>query len=39
VLFLLAGIGIPEHPRFRYLGFGLFFLTLCFIFGALPHLR
>lgn len=30
LLFLFAGIGVPEHPRFRYLGFGLFFLTLAF---------
>lgn len=24
VLFLLAGIGVPESPRFRYIGWGLF---------------
>jgi hypothetical protein len=25
VLFVLAGLGIPEPIRFRYLGWGLFF--------------
>ena len=30
VLFLLAGLGIPSPPRFNFLGFGLFFLTLAF---------
>jgi len=28
VLFLLAAIGVPEHPRFRYIGAGLFFWLL-----------
>lgn len=28
VLFLLAGVGIPEYPRFRYIGWGLFFWLL-----------
>jgi hypothetical protein len=23
VLFVLAGLGVPEHTRFRYIGFGL----------------
>jgi hypothetical protein len=28
VLFLLFGLGVPEHPRFKYLGWGLFFWLL-----------
>ena len=28
VLFALAGLGIPSPPRFQFLGWGLFFLTL-----------
>ena len=28
VLFLLAGLGVPEHPRFRFIGFGLFLWLL-----------
>lgn len=28
VLFLLAGLGVPEHPRIHYVGFGLFLWTL-----------
>lgn len=24
VLFLLAGLGVPEAPKFRYIGWGLF---------------
>lgn len=24
VLFALAGLGIPTHPRFQYIGWGLF---------------
>lgn len=31
VLFLVAGLGIPEYPRFRYVGWGLFCVTLAFI--------
>ena len=32
VLFLLAGLGIPNPPRFNFGWFGLFFLTLAEIF-------
>lgn len=32
VLFLLAGLGVPEHPRFRYIGFGLF----CWLLATMP---
>jgi hypothetical protein len=32
VLFFLAGVGIPEHPRFKYIGWGLFCLTLAYFF-------
>ena len=28
VLFALAGLGIPNPPRFQFLGWGLFCLTL-----------
>lgn len=28
VFFLLAGLGIPEYPRLRYVGWGLFFWLL-----------
>lgn len=28
VLFLLAGVGVPEHPRAHYIGLGLFFWSL-----------
>jgi hypothetical protein len=28
VLFGLAGVGIPEAPRFRYIGWGLFAFLL-----------
>lgn len=30
LLFLFAGLGIPEHPRIHFIGWGLFFLTLAF---------
>lgn len=28
VLFFLEGVGVPQPPRFRCLGFGLFFWLL-----------
>jgi len=31
VLFVLAGLGIPEAPRFRYIGWGLAFWALSFV--------
>lgn len=37
LLFLFAGLGIPEHPRFRFIGFGLFFLTLAFFLFVQVH--
>lgn len=34
VLFALAGLNVPTHPRFQYLGWGLFCLTLSqFVMG------
>ena len=30
VAFVLAGLGAPEKPSIRYLGWGLAFLTLAF---------
>jgi hypothetical protein len=30
ILFVLAGLGVPEKPSFRYIGWGLAFLTLAF---------
>lgn len=30
LLFLLAGLGIPEPPRIRFVPWGLVFLTLAF---------
>jgi hypothetical protein len=35
VLFLLAGIGVPEAPKFKFIGWGLFLLTFVVIFGGL----
>jgi hypothetical protein len=35
VLFVLAGLGVPEHARFRYIGFGLFLWALSTVsFGS-----
>jgi hypothetical protein len=31
VLFLLAGLGIPEAPRFRFVGWGLFCWLLSYL--------
>ena len=31
VLFILAGLGIPDHPRFRYIGWGLALWSLSFL--------
>lgn len=28
VMFLLSGLAIPEAPRFKYLGWGLFFFVV-----------
>ena len=34
-LFALAGLGVPEYPRFRYIGWGLFFWAISlYDFGA-----
>lgn len=30
ILFILAGLGVPQHPRFQYIGWGLAFLVLAF---------
>jgi hypothetical protein len=30
ILFILAGLGLPEKPSFRYIGWGLAFLTVAF---------
>lgn len=34
VLFLLAGLGIPNPPRFQFLGFGLF----CWLLATLVRI-
>ena len=34
VLFLLEGLGVPEHPRGRYLGWGLFLFLLSMLLTA-----
>ena len=31
VLFILEGLGVPSHPRFNFIGWGLFALT-CALF-------
>ncbi len=37
VLFLLAAIGTPDHPRLRLVPAGLFCLTLAYLVSAFPH--
>jgi len=32
-LFLMYGLGVPEHPRLKFLGWGLF---LWLVSGAIP---
>jgi hypothetical protein len=31
VLFALAGLGVPSHPRFNFIGWGLFCVTASFV--------
>ena len=35
----LAASGLPEHPRFRWLGASLAMLALALLLGSLPALR
>jgi hypothetical protein len=36
LLFAFAGLGMNEPPKFRFLGWGLFFLTLAFFVAVRP---
>lgn len=36
VLFLLATIGVPSHPRFSYVPAGLFLLVVAFLINRVP---
>ena len=36
VFFILAGVGVPEAPRFRWLGWGLAFVTAAEILARIP---
>ena len=38
VMFVLAGLGLPEAPKFKYLGWGLASVTLAFLLATGPAL-
>ena len=34
VLFILAGLGVPNPPRFQFIGWGLAFVVLAFLIST-----
>ena len=36
VLFVLAGLGMPQPARFNFIGWGLAFCTLAWLLGTAP---